>query len=141
MDPGDQVPHPLDDLGGGDLLIRSEAGAEPGFQALLAIRPDGTPVELPTIRWRFGAPGESNAGGKRYRFLPNGKGVVYMQDEGTLPLRDFWLFDLATRQSRRLTRLANSGRMRTFDITPDGKQIFFDSLRENSDIVLIDLPR
>lgn len=58
-----------------------------------------------------------------------------------MPLRDFWLFDLATRQSRRLTRLANSGRMRTFDITPDGKQIFFDSLRENSDIVLIDLPR
>jgi hypothetical protein len=26
--------------------------------------------------------------------------------------------------------------MRTFDITPDGKQIVFDRLRENSDIVL-----
>jgi hypothetical protein len=31
--------------------------------------------------------------------------------------------------------------MRTFDITPDSKQIVFDRLRENSDIVLIDLPR
>ena len=31
--------------------------------------------------------------------------------------------------------------MRTFDITPDGKQIVFDRLRENSDIVLIDLPK
>jgi hypothetical protein len=30
--------------------------------------------------------------------------------------------------------------MRTFDITPDGRQIVFDRLRENSDIVLIDLP-
>jgi hypothetical protein len=29
--------------------------------------------------------------------------------------------------------------MRTFDITPDGKQIVFDRERENSDIVLIDL--
>jgi hypothetical protein len=30
--------------------------------------------------------------------------------------------------------------MRTFAITPDGKQIVFDRLRENADIVLIDLP-
>ena len=29
--------------------------------------------------------------------------------------------------------------MRTFDVTPDGKQIVFDRLRDNSDIVLIDL--
>ena len=31
--------------------------------------------------------------------------------------------------------------MRTFDITPDGNRIVFDRLRENSDIVLIDLAR
>lgn len=31
--------------------------------------------------------------------------------------------------------------MRTFDITPDGKRIVFDRLRDNSDIVLIDLKR
>jgi len=29
--------------------------------------------------------------------------------------------------------------MRTFDITPDGKRIVFDRLRENSNILLIDL--
>jgi hypothetical protein len=29
--------------------------------------------------------------------------------------------------------------MRTFDITPDGKEIVFDRIRENSDIVLIDV--
>jgi len=29
--------------------------------------------------------------------------------------------------------------MRTFDVSPDGKQIVFDRLRDNSDIVLIDL--
>jgi hypothetical protein len=31
--------------------------------------------------------------------------------------------------------------MRTFDITPDGTRIVFDRLRDNSDIVLIDLER
>jgi hypothetical protein len=31
--------------------------------------------------------------------------------------------------------------MRTFDVTPDGKRIVFDRLRDNSDIVLIDLPK
>jgi len=30
--------------------------------------------------------------------------------------------------------------MWTFDIMPDGKQIVFDRLRENSDIVVMDLP-
>jgi hypothetical protein len=44
-------------------------------------------------------------------------------------------------KSRQLTRLQNRAGMRTFDITPDGKQIVFDRLRENSDVVLIDLPR
>jgi hypothetical protein len=44
-------------------------------------------------------------------------------------------------RSRRLTHLENRAAMRTFDITPDGKQIVFDRLRENSDVVLIDLPK
>jgi hypothetical protein len=48
---------------------------------------------------------------------------------------------LPTRKSRQLTRLNNTTEMRTFDITPDGKQVVFDRLRENSDIVLIDLPQ
>jgi hypothetical protein len=30
--------------------------------------------------------------------------------------------------------------MRAFDITPDGKQIVFDRLRDNADLVQIDLP-
>ena len=60
-----------------------------------------------------------------------------MQGDG--PSQDFWLLDLRTRESRLLTRLASNGSMRTFDVSPDGKQIVFDRLRDNSDIVLIDL--
>jgi hypothetical protein len=38
-----------------------------------------------------------------------------------------------------LTRLSDPAAMRTFDITSDGSRIVFDPLRENSDILLIDL--
>jgi hypothetical protein len=31
--------------------------------------------------------------------------------------------------------------MRAFDVTADGKQIVFDRLRDNSDIVMIELPQ
>ncbi len=100
------------------------------FATLRAMRPDGTAVELPEINLRLR--------GERYRFLPNGKSLVYMQ--GEFPWQNFWLLDLTTRNSRPLSNLTGSGTtMRTFDITPDGKQIVFDRLRENTDVVLIDL--
>ena len=58
---------------------------------------------------------------------------------GDLPSQDFWLLDLDAKKSRPLTHLNNGGAMRTFDVTPDGRQIVFDRLRDNSDIGLIDL--
>ena len=61
--------------------------------------------------------------------------------QGLTASQDFWLLDLATMKSRLLTRLQNRATMRTFDITRDGKQIVFDRLRENSSVVLIDLPQ
>ena len=67
-----------------------------------------------------------------------GRALVYMQ--GTARAQDFWLLDLTTMKSRQLTRLTSRDSMGTFDIMPDGKRIVFDRLRDNSDIVLIDLP-
>ena len=97
--------------------------------ALVAIRLDGEKVELPEI--------EVFRAGERMRFLPDGSGLVYMRGKGNR--QDFWLLDLATMKSRRLTQLASTDTMRTFDITPDGKHIVFDRLTEDSDIVLIEL--
>jgi Tol biopolymer transport system component len=105
------------------------AGAFTAGQApLLAMRPDGTPVNMSRVNVRQGG----------YRFLPDGTGLVYLP---SLQSRAFWLFDLASGKQRPLARLGDYGRVQTFDITPDGKQIVFDRSRENSDIVLIDLPK
>ena len=101
------------------------------FAPLLAVRPDGTSVKLPEIILR--------RLGERVRFLPDGKSLIYMG--GLLASQDFWLLDLASMKSRPLARLQNRATMRTFDVTSDGKQIVFDRLRENSRVVMIDLPK
>jgi Tol biopolymer transport system component len=101
------------------------------FAPLLAVRPDGTSIQLPHISLR--------RLGEHARFSPDGKSLIYMQ--GLLASQDFWLLDLASMKSRPLTKLQNRAAMRTFDITSDGKQIVFDRLRENSQVVMIDLPK
>ena len=112
------------------MIVYAGANVAATSAPLVAVRPDGSRVEWPKITVR--------RQGERARFLPNGKGLVYMQR--LLPSQDFWLLDLSTLKSRPLTRMTDRAAMRTFDITPDGKQIVFDRLRDNADIVLIDLP-
>jgi len=112
-------------------LIVYEGTNVSGSAPLQALRLDGAPIDLPPIL--------VSPNGERLRFLPNSKSLIYMQ--GTFTSQDFWLLDTATKQTRQLTRFSNAATMRTFDVTSDGKQIVFDRLRENSDIVVIDLPR
>jgi serine/threonine protein kinase/Tol biopolymer transport system component len=114
----------------GTLIIYTGANVGPDAP-VMATRPDGTAVPLPPIRVR--------RDGIRARFLPSGKALVYMQ--GRSAAQDFWLLDLASRRSRPLTHLQNTSAMQVFDIAPDGKHIVFDRLRENSDLVLIDLEK
>jgi Tol biopolymer transport system component len=95
----------------------------------MAVRPDGSSVDLPELRGGV-------IGRQHFRFLPDGKGLVYVP-AGT---EDFWLLDLQSKKTRLIARLTARGEKRAFDISPDGKQIVFDRVRENSDIVLIDLP-
>jgi serine/threonine protein kinase/dipeptidyl aminopeptidase/acylaminoacyl peptidase len=107
-----------------------------GRQPLAAVRPDGTPVALPQILIPSGTPG--------YRFLPGGKGLVYLQAPagrgGIGTFLDLWLLDPETKMTRHLAHL--TGRQSTsFDLTPDGKRIVFEVVNDDSDIVLIDLPK
>lgn len=98
---------------------------------LNGITPDGHPFPLPEI-WVGNT-------GDRYRFLPDGKRLVI--SKGLLWLQNFSLLDLSTGQLRDLTHLSRQFITRSFDVSPDGKQILFDRYRQNSDIVLIDLPQ
>ena len=113
----------------GDLIVY--AGAQVAESApLLGVRPDGEAVEMPGIM--------VNRLGERARFLPDGSGLVYMSNSERDA--DFWLLDLDTMETRQLTRLEGAATMRTFDVTPDGQRIVFDRLRDDSDVVLIELP-
>ncbi len=101
---------------------------------LKAITPERQPFPLPEIT--------VTVGGNRYRFLPGGMALVVLREQGGgMWKQDFWLLDLATGSLRQLTDLRpGTGIMKSFDVSPDGKQILFDRYRENSDVVLIDLP-
>jgi Tol biopolymer transport system component len=119
-------------------LIVYAATSVSGRQPLAAVRPDGTPVELPQIQV---APGNQG-----HRFLPKGKGIVFRQinapgGAGTGESIDFWLEDLDGKTKTHLAHLSGQYATLSFDITPDGKRIVFDRVNDNSDIVLIDIPR
>src|SRR5262249_4001868 len=99
---------------------------------LMMIRADGTaPVPL-NISVRVNT--------EHYRFVPGRQQLVYVPTPNQVAPENFWLLDMATMKSRQLSSM-NVRTTRTFDVTPDGKQITFDRIRVNSDIVLIDLQK
>ena len=114
----------------GDLIVYAVPfGGAGGRNMLRAVRSDGTSVEMPEVQVRRGG---------SHRFLRSGAGLVYLEGPEA---RDFFLIDLATKKTRQLTHLADRGYLNHFDITPDGTRLVFDRSHQNSDVVLIDLPK
>jgi Tol biopolymer transport system component len=98
---------------------------------LKAVAPDGRPFPMPSLL--------VDRVGDSYRFLTGGKQLVVKL--GGFRRQDFWLFDLGSGQRRQLTRLRPGESILGFDVSPDGKRVLFERVRENSDVVLIELPR
>jgi Tol biopolymer transport system component len=97
---------------------------------LRAVTPEGAPYPLPALT--------VDRIGDSYRFLPGGKQLVVKL--GGFRRQDFWLFDIASGRQRRVTSLPPGQSLLRFDVSPDGKRILFERVRENSDVVLIELP-
>ena len=97
---------------------------------LRAITPDKKPFKLPDV--------SSRGEGGRFRFMPDGKSFVVLQ--GPYRNQNFYLVNVESGARRQLTDFAPGSFLRNFDISTDGKQIVFDRIQENSDVVLIDLP-
>ena len=110
----------------GTLIVYS-GPVDSGQVELFGVRPDGSPAQLPSVKVRPGG----------YKLLRDGTGVVYLPRSSS---QDFFRLDFATGTSTQITKLSKQGVVSQFDIDPDGKFIVFDRLRENSDIVLFDLP-
>jgi Tol biopolymer transport system component len=102
----------------------------PGY-VVKATTPEKRPAPLPDL--------QVLRGGDRYRFLPDGKQVVALF--GQYLHQNFWIVNLETGDRRQLTNLKPGYAIGSFDVSPDGRQIIFDRVRQNSDIVLIDLAR
>jgi hypothetical protein len=76
---------------------------------------------------------------RRFSFLP-GKPVLVVL-EGEFWHKNFWSIDLETSQQRQLTNFGPESLIGDFDISADGKEIIFGCLRENSRVIMIDLPQ
>jgi hypothetical protein len=76
--------------------------------------------------------------GDSYHFLPGGKQLVVKL--GGFRRQDFWSFDIGAGRPRQLTRLRPGESLSRFDVSPDGRRVVFERVRENSDVVLIELP-
>ena len=98
-----------------------------------AVTPDQAPASIPEVEVNYTT-------ATPYRFVPNREALIVLTG---IPgsLQNFYWVDLKTGQKRQLTDFKTVLFIQSFDITPDGKQIVFDRFRENSDIVMMQLPR
>ena len=77
-----------------------------------------------------------------YRFASDGKALIFLKDgDRGYRTRNFYWMEIETGRERQLTQLKSGYLINSFDVSPDGKQIVFDRLRDNADIVLMELRR
>ena len=112
----------------GQFLVYSGADVGTTF-SVKAVSADGVPHRLPSLVLTRGA--------RRLTFLGEDALVIL---KGDVSQKEFWRVDLTTGRDRQLTMLRRGFAIGDFDISPDGREIIFDRTREQSDIVLFELP-
>ena len=97
---------------------------------LKAITASGEPYSIPELILSRGA--------NRISFLPRRPVLVVLK--GDVWHKNFWSVDLVTGLQRQLTNFSREFLINDFDVSPDGKEIIFSRLKENANVILIDLP-
>jgi Tol biopolymer transport system component len=116
----------------GQFLVYSGADVGTTF-SVKAVNADATPRQLPNLILTRGA--------RRLAFLGGpGEEDELVILKGDLSHKEFWLVNLKTGRERQLTNLGRDFAIGDFDVSADGREIIFDRAREESDIVLFDLP-
>ena len=113
----------------GQFVVYSGADVGTTF-SVKAVNADGAPRPLPHLILTRGA--------RRLAFLGGDTALVIMK--GDISHKEFWVVDLKTGHERQLTNLGRELTINDFDVSADGREIIFDRSREESDIVLFDLP-
>jgi Tol biopolymer transport system component len=112
----------------GDFLVYSGADVGTTFQ-VKAIGADGAPHQLPSLVLTRGA--------RRLVFSTEDVLVVL---KGDISHKELWSIDLRSGRERQLTAFGRRFVISDFDISRDRHEIVFDRTREESDIVLFELP-
>jgi Tol biopolymer transport system component len=113
----------------GRFLVYSGADVATIF-SVKAVNADGTPHALPKLTL--------SRGSRRLSFLAGDDTLVLLK--GDISHKDFWALDLQSGRERQLSNLGRELIIGDFDVSADGREIIFDRARDESDIVLIDLP-
>jgi Tol biopolymer transport system component len=113
----------------GAFLVYSGADVGTTFP-VKAVGADGKPRPLPKLVLTRGA--------RRLVFLREDTLIVM---KGDISHKEFWSVNVETGREQQLTAFGPGYLLSDFDISRDGREIMFDRTREESDIVLFDLPR
>jgi Tol biopolymer transport system component len=97
-----------------------------------AVTAEGTPYSVPKL--------VLNRGSRRLAFLGADENTLVIL-KGALSRKEFWAVDLRSGEQRPLTNLGPGEMIGDFDVSADGRRIVFDRVREESDIVMIELAR
>ena len=96
-----------------------------------AVKADTSSYHLPAIRLTRGA--------RHLVFMPGRRSLAVLR--GDIRHKNLWLIDLEDGAEHQLTDLAPDFDVRDFDVSPDGREIVLEQVEEQSDIVLLEVPR
>ncbi|MGZ5957717.1 MAG: DNA-binding protein, partial [Myxococcaceae bacterium] len=114
----------------GELLVYSGADVGTTFPVHVA-KADGSPSGL--------APFTLTRGARHLAFLPGRRVLLFLG--GDIGHKSLWQRDLETGRSQPVLALPPDVQLRDFDLSPDGHELVLEEVKDQSDLVMIDLPR